>query len=253
MLNEKRKCFIMYNNFYNQIELLTMTERGELLTAIYKYVLFDFISDDLSPIVNMAFSFIRDTVDRDNEAYEETCKRNAENGRKGGRPKKVDGSKTEGFFEYPKKPDKDIDKDIDKDKDKDIDKDKDKDKDKDMSYASACPFPVSDAYAPQLDEEDKKYLIEKGIPRGYIEERAERAEAYARDNGMDVQEVIRRWWQTDRATPPWNGERAYKMGNSISNNTNGFSERTPREQTQKAREAEDWFEARLRKTFGDDA
>ena len=120
MLNEKRKCFIMYNNFYNQIELLTMTERGELLTAIYKYILFDFISDDLSPLVNMAFSFIRDTVDRDNEAYEKTCKRNAENGRKGGRPKKVDGSKTEGFFEYPKKPDKDIDKDKDKDKDKDI-------------------------------------------------------------------------------------------------------------------------------------
>ncbi len=238
MLNKKRKSFILYNNYYTQIEMLTIPQRGELLTAIYRYVLFDSVAEDMSPIVSMAFSFIKDTLERDNEAYEEKCKKNAENAKKARKAKKdMYVSNSERNFSSAKKADNDIDIEIDIDNDIDIDKDKDKDMDMDIKHASAS-F-VSDADAPRISEDDKKYLQEKGIPREYIDERSQRAEAYAKDSGEDAVDVIRKWWQKDRSAPQWNAKVRY---------TGRRETHSPR-----AQEMEDWFEERLRDAFGDDA
>ena len=49
----------------------------------------------------MAFEIIRAQLDRDREKYEKICKRNAENGKRGGRPPKEE--KTQWDFEKPKK------------------------------------------------------------------------------------------------------------------------------------------------------
>lgn len=53
----------------------------------------------LDGITQMAFSFIRSQMDRDNEKYESRVAANRENGKKGGRPKKPKGNE-----ENPKNP-----------------------------------------------------------------------------------------------------------------------------------------------------
>lgn len=79
----------------------------------------------LDGITQMAFSFIRSQMDRDNEKYESRVAANRENGKKGGRPKKPKGNgenpKNPSVFHKtesnPKNPIKSNDKDNVKEKD----------------------------------------------------------------------------------------------------------------------------------------
>lgn len=108
-MKEEKKSFVLYHSFANQFELLSMEERGELISAIFQYERTR-EANPLTPLVQMAFSCIREALDRDRAAYEEKCEQNAKNGKKGGRPRKVFFSeKTERFFEKPKKADNDND------------------------------------------------------------------------------------------------------------------------------------------------
>ena len=135
----EKNSFLLYQNFENQFSLLSMEDRGMLITAIFEYSRVGSVSVALSPIVQMAFSIIRDTLDRYNEAYLEKCRRNAENAKKGGRPKKDaehDSEKTERFFSKPKKPDNDNDNDNDNDIDNDIVIEKEKKKEKEPSASA---------------------------------------------------------------------------------------------------------------------
>ena len=52
---------------------------------------------ELDPVSDMAFCFIRSQMERDQQAYEEKCKRSRQNGMKGGRPRK--SVKSRGFVE----------------------------------------------------------------------------------------------------------------------------------------------------------
>ena len=124
-MNDK-SSFVLYTNFYNQFAMLCAEDRGDLILAIFEYEATGEVKTPLTPLPALAFSFIKDTLERDRAAYEETCRRNRENGKKGGRPKKNDApQKTDGFSEKPKKPynDIDIDNGIDNDNDIDIDMD----------------------------------------------------------------------------------------------------------------------------------
>ena len=141
MTNDK-KSFVLYGNYETQFKLLSMEERGMLITAIFEYVNFGSLARELTPLVNMAFSFVKETLDRDRELYIEKCEKNSENGKKGGRPKKerktegysdtsekedIFSAKTERFFEKPKKADNDngidIDNGIDNGNENEIDND----------------------------------------------------------------------------------------------------------------------------------
>lgn len=129
-----KKSFLMYTSYQEQLALLSDEECGRLMRAVMAY------ADDhtilpLDGATAMAFAFIRAQMDRDEEAYEERCAKNRENGMRGGRPKKgnseseeterlSDGAekterlqekpnKTERFLEKPKKPDNDNDDDND--------------------------------------------------------------------------------------------------------------------------------------------
>ena len=84
-----KKSFILYGSYYEQIMLLSIEERGQLLSAIYEYQMNGEVSVEMNPIVAMAFSFVRSDMDRDAEKYEEKCAKNRANGRKGGRPRKA--------------------------------------------------------------------------------------------------------------------------------------------------------------------
>ncbi len=117
MENKAHSGFILYKNFFTQFSMLDLEDRGRLITAIFELELGQEPTLSLSPAAAMAFSFIKDTLIRDRESYDEICRRNAENGKKGGRPKKREPSgedggadasrkktqKTEGFCEKPKK------------------------------------------------------------------------------------------------------------------------------------------------------
>lgn len=78
------------------------------------------IIPELDGITQMAFSFIRSQMDRDNEKYESRVAANRENGKKGGRPKKPKGNEEnpknptvlEETERNPKNPIKSNDKDI---------------------------------------------------------------------------------------------------------------------------------------------
>ena len=66
----QKNSFVLYHNFFNQISLLDMQSRGELFTAIFEYETCGVITTELSPVVMMAFSFIKDALDRDKHSYE---------------------------------------------------------------------------------------------------------------------------------------------------------------------------------------
>ena len=127
MATKQKTSFMLYHNYYNQFELLNMTERGELISAVFVYERTGELVS-MSPLVAMAFSIIREFLDRDRLAYEQKCKINSENAKKGGRPRKRDenifSEKTEGLIFDTKKADKDKDKEEDKEKEKDKDSDK---------------------------------------------------------------------------------------------------------------------------------
>ena len=115
-MNNNRTSFIMYRSFNSPFELLDMEQRGILITAIFEYQMYGEVKISLTPLVNMAFVCIKDTLDRDARAYAETCKRNSENGKRGGRPRRNQSvenqvlereEKTDRFFSKPKKADND--------------------------------------------------------------------------------------------------------------------------------------------------
>ena len=115
-MNINRTSFIMYHSFNSPFELLDMEQRGILITAIFEYQMYGEVKISLTPLVNMAFVCIKDTLDRDARAYAETCKRNSENGKRGGRPRRNQSvenqvlereEKTDRFFSKPKKADND--------------------------------------------------------------------------------------------------------------------------------------------------
>ena len=84
----EKKSFILYDSYYEQVMMLSVEERGQLLTAIYEYESEGEVRIEMSPVAAMAFSFIRSNMDRDRTEYEERCAKNRANGKRGGRPKK---------------------------------------------------------------------------------------------------------------------------------------------------------------------
>ena len=128
-----KDTFIMRTGYRNQFARLSMEERGELITAILDY------ENGLeptfsSPLLDMAFSFIKDDLDYNADQYARKCERNRENGALGGRPRREESGrpigfkknqpvseKPNGFNEKPKNPnDSDSDSDSEGDNDSEV-------------------------------------------------------------------------------------------------------------------------------------
>ena len=217
-----KKSFVMYNDFADLFGLLSLEERGRLITAIFDYVRADAAPECLSAGTAMAFQCIKNTLDRDYAAYVAKCEKNAENAKKGGRPRKasapeeglVFSEKTERFFEKPKKSDNDNDNDSgtdnDSDNDNDIDSDSgtdsgtdggtDNDKNVSAVAVSAGELSEQSSAAPPFKEDlNNNLLFLKGVPDAYISERRKRAEAYAAKKGRDLSSVLSEWWEKENA------------------------------------------------------
>ena len=84
-MNQKAS-FLLYHDQYAPISHLSNEQKGILLDACFKYNLKESfkIAD---PIVEMAFSFFKQTFIRNNAKYQKRIEQNRKNGMKGGRPK----------------------------------------------------------------------------------------------------------------------------------------------------------------------
>ena len=139
-----KKSFLIYADWEQNCMRLSDEQRGKLFAAVMAYgIRGEDLSDELDDVTAMCFSFMKSQIKRDAEKYEAVAAKNAENGKKGGRPKKSgrgeenkksekpgESEKSEGFFEKPKKADNDNDKDKDNDNDNDNDNDTDNDNEK---------------------------------------------------------------------------------------------------------------------------
>lgn len=81
-----KSSFVIYTAWAEQIVLLSMEQRGVLLTALMAYVA-ETELPEMDGMTMMAFSFIRSQVDRDDEKYQKTLEARREAGKQGGRPK----------------------------------------------------------------------------------------------------------------------------------------------------------------------
>ena len=210
-INEKNS-FLLYVNFGKQIRMLSMEERGELITAIFEHEEHGRVEQSLSPRTALVFSFIEDTLDRNRAAYEKKCEQNRENGKRGGRPRKSDGAsecrlfseKTERFSDKAKKADNDIDNgnDSDNDSDNGNGSGNDNEKEKSLSRSRAeplgTPCPAAQIFLGTLEESEYVARINEGIPGAYIRQREERAKEYSIRHSVSVANVLREWWCKDK-------------------------------------------------------
>jgi len=120
---EGKKSFLLYCDIIHTIQELTDEQAGQLFRIILDYVN-DKNPDIKDPLLKIAFTPIKLQLKRDLETWKGTCKKNAENGSKGGRPKNPKNppllnktQKSERLIPKPKKADNDTDTDNDTDND----------------------------------------------------------------------------------------------------------------------------------------
>ena len=85
--SDDKKAFYLYNDYIDHVKLMSDEDAGKLFKAILEYEN-DLKVQELSGVAAMAFSFIKNQLDRDSSKYEEICKKHRANGMKGGRPRK---------------------------------------------------------------------------------------------------------------------------------------------------------------------
>ena len=103
-----KKSFVAYCDWLESFEELTNEEAGKLVKHLFKYV------NDLEPespdrLTKMCFIPIKQSLKRDLRKYDTYINKQSENGKKGGRPKKLtdkkETQKTQPFILKPKKAD----------------------------------------------------------------------------------------------------------------------------------------------------
>lgn len=122
---DKKRSFVFYTDYREQLSLLDDAERGCLLLCLIDYADHGTLPSNLSAAGMMCFVFIRQRMDRDTDEYERICRVRAAAGAKGGRPKKEETTQTKdkqdeakkanGFYAKQNNPDNDLELDPDLD------------------------------------------------------------------------------------------------------------------------------------------
>lgn len=91
-MKSKREAIVVYLDLINDDTLndITDDQLGAIFRAVLKYGKGEDVSASLDLLPRVIFRQIRDGIDRAWEKYNAVCKRNRANGKKGGRPRKVD-------------------------------------------------------------------------------------------------------------------------------------------------------------------
>ena len=113
-----KNSFLFYYEYREILEDLSNEEIGILLRAILDYEI-DSIEPNFTGLLKMAFKVIKGNLDRDREKYDKRCETSAQNGRLGGRPRKLEkpNSKPNSKPKKPKKADNETDNDDETDAD----------------------------------------------------------------------------------------------------------------------------------------
>lgn len=97
-----KDTFLMCKDWEQHMALLTMEQRGQLLTAIFSYQSRGELPQG-DPMVQLTFSFMRSFFEESDARYDARVQANRENGAKGGRPRKGDNPENPlGFSETEK-------------------------------------------------------------------------------------------------------------------------------------------------------
>lgn len=81
----ERQGFVLYHSLRKPLEMLDDAQRGKLLLAILNYSELGVVPDFQDAVIDMAFAFIRDKLDRDADAYKDKCEKRAIAGSNGGK------------------------------------------------------------------------------------------------------------------------------------------------------------------------
>ena len=102
-----KDSFVFHRDWYDAVMDFDDDVRLEVFDAIFAEA-FDFDKRKLSSAASIAMKFIIPQIKRDREKYDAICRRNAENGVKGGRPKKTQKNPNNpvGFLETQRNPEK---------------------------------------------------------------------------------------------------------------------------------------------------
>lgn len=86
---KEKDNYIMHAKYDEHFKLLTDSELGRLIRDVNNYVINGVLPQysDNDRVINMAFSFMKATIDIEKKNYIEKCKTNKRNGQKGGAPK----------------------------------------------------------------------------------------------------------------------------------------------------------------------
>ncbi len=195
-----KKSFVLYVDYWPQVKLLTVEQRGLLFTAIFAHARGDELPE-LDPVTQMAYSFIEGQMLRDEAKWEDTCKKRSEAGRKGGMSSAA-RRKANATVAYQCQPNQ---------ADNDNDTDNDNDNDTDTEDDTSAPKAYGDYGWVKLTQEEFRSLSER-----YNENELQRAIQYLdtsaqsnnnRNGWTDWALMIRRcidegWVSGSRATKP---------------------------------------------------
>lgn len=144
---------ILYTSDYQLIEGLTDEQLGQLTRALFIYAR-DGEVINLEPVVRMAFAFIKDKIDRNQQKYQKKCERNRENIRK--RWNKSNTNDTNVYERIPSDTTRYL-SDSDSDSDSDVSKETNiLESSKEASMQSFSEKNVCAAEEPQKSSEKKK-------------------------------------------------------------------------------------------------
>lgn len=173
-----REYFCAYHSYIESMEQLTDAERGRLFTACLFYSKTG-EAPQLSGNERFVFPAMRSQIDRDIQNYEDFVKKQSENGKKGGRPRKpTESQKTQPFFEKPKKG-----------------KEKEKEKEKEISPLNP-PRGKRERFTPPTVDEVTAYCLERqnGIdPEEFVSFYASKGWKVGSSPMRDWKAAVRTW------------------------------------------------------------
>lgn len=181
---ENKRSFLLYTDVHFTLQKLTDEQAGKLFKHILSYVNDDDPKLD-NLILEIAFEPIKQSLKRDLRRYEAICKRNKDNGLKGGRPKKKP-RKPSGLINNPNNPDepKKADSDSDSDSDNDNDNDNGIDNNKEKNIIPPPIFLITKYCKERNNGIDAEYFYDWYQTRGW---------KVGKDKMKDWQSAIRTW------------------------------------------------------------
>ena len=220
---QQKKAFVMYQDFWSSVEMLSMIDRGRLLTAAYEFHGTGQTSLEMrNKGLQVAWNALRATLERDAVRYEESCERNAKNGKKGGRPRKSQTLEETSNIEDPKPLEMievlEGEKNPQKPKQADIEKERDRDRERKINIgmdiergggiktgcceapspketSRAAPPPSSSS--PTAAEREELYRL--GVPQSFYLKHWELACEYCKEHSYTKRtDALYLWWKEER-------------------------------------------------------